>query len=83
MTSIQIMIGQLPMLTKGPFALYYGGRSNMILFQISKNQKNLEMYFLTSGSEIEESLSSLPAGIMFLHFLEVHARMDNDLPENT
>ena len=55
----------------------------MIQIQSLKNQKNPEKYFLTSGSGIEESLSSLPAGIMFLHFLEVHARTDNNLSENT
>ena len=38
------MIGELPMLTKGPIALFYGGTSRMILFE-KQNHWNIFFSF--------------------------------------
>ena len=72
-----MMIGELPMLTKGPIALFYGGRSHMI--QFNRHNHKYIPYFLClgSGSEIEPSLSSDPAGNILYFSVDLHHRKSN------
>ena len=69
-----MIIGELPMLTKGPIALFYGGRSHMIQFNRHNHKYIPYFLYLGSGSEIEPSLSSDPAGKILYFSVDSHHR---------